>query len=181
MSLSLPEIVVDFPYTSSDCDAPAVSVAPAAAAGAARNAAATAARTTPRTDASRGTRDNLANAADAGRRWRVREPTLECMARTYTLDHFAKGTGANVAPVDEDATPSDESKLNTVPVRSEPRRSARRARTGATSLPPGHVRKKATGELGRVQSVDPKAGTASVLWLRSGAVSTVPLTAISRR
>jgi hypothetical protein len=48
-------------------------------------------------------------------------------------------------------------------------------------LPPGHVRKKATGELGRVQSVDPKAGTATVRWLRSGTVSTVPLAAISRR
>src|SRR5437667_1962027 len=114
VSLSVPEIVVVFPSASSAGGALAVSVAPAAATGAARNAAATAARTAPRTDASRGTRDNLAHTADAGRMWFVREPTLECMARTYTLDHFAKGTGANVAPVDEDAKPSGERKLNTV-------------------------------------------------------------------
>ena len=51
----------------------------------------------------------------------------------------------------------------------------------AGPLPPGHVRKKTTGELGRVQAVDPAAGTATVRWLRNGTVSTVPLTAISRR
>jgi hypothetical protein len=48
-------------------------------------------------------------------------------------------------------------------------------------LPPGHVRKKATGEIGKVRSVDPKAGQAVVHWLKSGQTSTVPLSAISRR
>jgi hypothetical protein len=48
-------------------------------------------------------------------------------------------------------------------------------------LPPGHVRKKATGELGRVRSVDAKAGTVSVHWLKQGRTSTVPLAAVSRR
>jgi len=43
------------------------------------------------------------------------------------------------------------------------------------------VRKKSTGEIGRVRSVDPKAGTASVFWLKHGTTSTVPLSAISRR
>jgi hypothetical protein len=43
------------------------------------------------------------------------------------------------------------------------------------------VRKKATGELGKVQAVDAKAGTATVRWLKGGAVSTVPLSSISRR
>jgi hypothetical protein len=43
------------------------------------------------------------------------------------------------------------------------------------------VRKNATGELGKVLAVDAKAGTATVRWLRSGASSTVPLSAISRR
>jgi hypothetical protein len=50
-----------------------------------------------------------------------------------------------------------------------------------TPLPPGHVRKKSTGELGKVQAVDPKAGTVTVRWLRGGAVSTVPLSSVSRR
>ena len=38
-----------------------------------------------------------------------------------------------------------------------------------------------TGEIGRVQSVDPKAGTATVLWLRQGRTSTVPLAEVTRR
>jgi hypothetical protein len=50
-----------------------------------------------------------------------------------------------------------------------------------TPLPPGHVRKKTTGEIGKVRSVDSKAGTAEVFWLRRGDASTVPLSAISRR
>jgi hypothetical protein len=50
-----------------------------------------------------------------------------------------------------------------------------------TALPEGHVRKKATGEIGKVLSVDPKAGTAVVRWLKRGGASTVPLSAISRR
>ena len=54
-------------------------------------------------------------------------------------------------------------------------------RKTSTPLPPGHVRKKGTGEIGRVQSVDPQAGTARVRWLKGGSVSTVPLTAVSRR
>jgi hypothetical protein len=105
------------------------------------------------------------------------------MAKTYKLEHFTKGTGAAVVPNDDaalDAPARD--KLNTVRLRHEPRKpkSPEPVRT-ATPLPPGHVRKKATGEIGRVQSVDPKAGTATVLWLRQGRSSTVPLTAVSRR
>ena len=34
---------------------------------------------------------------------------------------------------------------------------------------------------GKVQAVDSRAGTATVRWLKSGATSTVPLSAISRR
>ena len=51
----------------------------------------------------------------------------------------------------------------------------------ATELPPGHVRKRTTGEIGRIQAVDARAGTATVLWLKRGSVSTVPLSAVSRR
>jgi hypothetical protein len=54
-------------------------------------------------------------------------------------------------------------------------------RKTSTSLPPGHVRKKGTGEIGQVQAVDPRAGTARVRWLKGGRISTVPLSAVSRR
>lgn len=53
--------------------------------------------------------------------------------------------------------------------------------TTASPLPAGHVRKRATGEIGRIQAVDAKAGTATVFWLKRGALSTVPLSAVSRR
>jgi hypothetical protein len=58
---------------------------------------------------------------------------------------------------------------------------ARERQTASTPLPAGHVRKKGTGEIGRIQSVDAKAGTARVRWLKRGASSTVPLTSITRR
>jgi hypothetical protein len=50
-----------------------------------------------------------------------------------------------------------------------------------TDLPPGHVRKRATGEIGKVEAVDSRAGTARVRWLKRGASSTVRLSEISRR
>jgi hypothetical protein len=50
-----------------------------------------------------------------------------------------------------------------------------------TPLPAGHVRKRATGEIGKVQVVDAKAGTTTVRWLKSGSTSTVPLSSVSRR
>ena len=43
------------------------------------------------------------------------------------------------------------------------------------------MRKKATGELGKVQAIDSKAGTVTVRWLKGGATSTVPLASVSRR
>ena len=104
------------------------------------------------------------------------------MARTYKLDHFTKGTGASVAPVDDAPAPASTRELNSVRLPRE--RRAPRAGGGerrATALAPGHVRKKATGEIGRVKAVDPRAGTAEVLWLKQGRTSTVPLTAITRR
>ena len=105
------------------------------------------------------------------------------MARTYKLDHFTKGTGASVAPVDDAREPGPEPKLNSVRVPRERRKPvARDAEVRrATPLAPGHVRKKATGEIGRVKAVDPRAGTADVHWLKQGRTSTVPLTAITRR
>jgi hypothetical protein len=51
----------------------------------------------------------------------------------------------------------------------------------STALPAGHVRKKSTGEIGRLRSIDSAAGTATVHWLKQGRTSTVPLTDIARR
>ena len=103
------------------------------------------------------------------------------MARTYKLDHFTKGTGATVAPLDDEPQAQPERKLNRVRVPHERRPPARRGERVATALPAGHVRKKATGEIGRVKAVDARAGTAEVHWLKQGRTSTVPITAITRR
>ncbi len=119
------------------------------------------------------------------------------------LDTGTKGTGAQMVPLEKAlAEPKDERAFSP-PTRRLPqakaggsdnaaldgRRKAAGSRSGGSkptdrrvgALPPGHVRKKATGEIGRVQSVDPRSGTANVLWLKQGRASTVPLTAISRR
>jgi hypothetical protein len=61
---------------------------------------------------------------------------------------------------------------------TRPKRSVRKT---STELPPGHVRKRATGEIGKVEAVDSRAGTARVRWLKRGASSTVRLSEISRR
>jgi hypothetical protein len=110
------------------------------------------------------------------------------MAKVWVLDTETKGTGANVVPLEKvqrrpeeraerSPKPSAPRAGRPKPPRSKPPEPERTA----TALPPGHVRKNATGELGKVQAVDAKAGTATVRWLKSGASSTVPLSAISRR
>ena len=105
------------------------------------------------------------------------------MARkTWVLDTDTKGTGANMVPLDK--TLAD--KERTTPARPRRRVPAVRADTAepvrwTSPLPPGHVRKKVTGEIGKLQAIDAKAGTAKVLWLKRGAASTVPISAISRR
>ena len=109
------------------------------------------------------------------------------MARkTWVLETGTKGTGANVVPLEQVATnpPAARPARPRTPARPRPRPPLRRAQEAertSTPLPPGHVRKRATGELGKVQTVDAKAGNATVLWLKRGSVSTVPLSAISRR
>jgi hypothetical protein len=105
------------------------------------------------------------------------------VARTYKLDHFTKGTGASVAPLDDAAEARADPELNRVRLPRERRGPTRRDGGERTSspLPAGHVRKKATGEIGRVKAVDARAGTADVQWLKQGRTSTVPLTAITRR
>jgi hypothetical protein len=108
------------------------------------------------------------------------------MRKTWVLDTETKGTGANVVPLEKVQEKADARPWRAPrPAKSaQPRRAAaapKPVQKTATPLPPGHVRKKTTGEIGKVRSVDPKAGTAEVFWLRRGDASTVALSAISRR
>lgn len=111
--------------------------------------------------------------------------------KTWVLDTDTKGTGANVVPLEKvlkrpEPAPPPRRRARA----AEPRRAERPARRrpaprpverSSTPLPAGHVRKRATGEIGKVQAVDARAGTATVRWLRGGSTSTVPLSSVSRR
>jgi hypothetical protein len=114
------------------------------------------------------------------------------MRKAWVLDTDTKGTGAQMVPLE--AVEERNRKPREAPAaRRREAAPKRRARTAApakprrpaertaTPLAPGQVRKKSTGEIGKVLSVDPKAGTATVRWLKQGRTSTVPLSAISRR
>jgi hypothetical protein len=120
------------------------------------------------------------------------------MRRTWVLDTETKGTGANMVPLEKVQEKADEqprrasrsaksapapraSKASQASERKQAPTSRKPVQRTATPLPPGHVRKKTTGEIGKVRSVDSKAGVAEVYWLRRGDASTVPLSAISRR
>jgi hypothetical protein len=110
------------------------------------------------------------------------------MGKVWVLDTETKGTGANVVPLEKVQRRPEEAPERPVRPAKRPEKAAQRPKRPrpepertATALPPGHVRKKSTGELGKVQAVDAKAGTATVRWLKSGSSSTVPLSAISRR
>lgn len=113
------------------------------------------------------------------------------MAKTWTLDTETKGTGAHVRPLEDVAEkPAETTKEPPTPSRRPgpapaqpplPRRATAPAQVRSTPLGRDQVRKKSTGEIGRVRSVDPKAGTAVVHWLKQGRTSTVPLSAITRR
>jgi hypothetical protein len=112
------------------------------------------------------------------------------MAKTWILDTDTKGTGAQMVPLDKaverksGASEQPRPKRAKQPVDARPvqrRRPKPPVERTVGPLPPGHVRKKTTGELGKLQSVDPKDGTATVRWLRSGTTSSVPLSAITRR
>ena len=115
------------------------------------------------------------------------------MGKTWVLDTETKGTGANMVPLEKVQQKADPQRRAAGTRTRRPsgagEKSANRrarppaepARRTATALPPGHVRKKATGEIGKVRSVDPRAGQAVVHWLKRGQTSTVPLSAISRR
>jgi hypothetical protein len=115
------------------------------------------------------------------------------MGKTWVLDSDTKGTGARMVPLEDvlanpNAEPEPRPRKRAArPPRQAPGERPRAPRgrapveTTATALPPGHVRKKATGELGRVRAVDPGAGTVTVHWLKQNRTSTVPLADVSRR
>jgi hypothetical protein len=115
------------------------------------------------------------------------------MARkTWVLDTETKGTGANMVPLDKvlerpeqtparrrPSPPAEPRRAERTP--PDPVRPSRPVERTATPLPAGHVRKRGTGEIGKVLAVDARAGTTTVRWLKGGATSTVPLAAVSRR
>jgi hypothetical protein len=114
--------------------------------------------------------------------------------RTWVLDTDTKGTGANMVPLEkvlrrpeqpaeEPARPPKAAArpVDGAPAERRERGPGRPAEKIASPLPPGHVRKRSTGEIGKVQAVDARAGTATVHWFKRGSVSTVPLSAVSRR
>jgi hypothetical protein len=113
------------------------------------------------------------------------------MAKVWVLDTETKGTGAEMVPLEKvlerraggpKPAPHPGRRKPERPARqAEPRKPRPQPQQHSTPLPPGHVRKKVTGEIGRVQSIDAKAGTASVFWLRQGRASTVPLASVTRR
>jgi hypothetical protein len=111
--------------------------------------------------------------------------------KTWVLDTETKGTGANVVPLEKVLEKPEPAPARRRPATApEPQPAERRERRRAASrpvektstpLPAGHVRKRATGEIGKVLAVDARAGTTTVRWLRGGATSTVPLSSVSRR
>ena len=116
------------------------------------------------------------------------------MGKTWVLDTDTKGTGARMVPLEDvlakpEVEPEPERRPRgrspepgDRPAPERPRQKRREpVETRATALPPGHVRKKATGELGKVRAVDSAAGTVTVQWLKQGRTSTVPLADVSRR
>ena len=111
--------------------------------------------------------------------------------KTWVLDTETKGTGANMVPLEKvlrkpepapEPAPARRRPAPAVkPKRPERRSEPRPVERSATPLPAGHVPKRATGEIGKVQAVDARAGTVTVRWLKGGATSTVPLSSVSRR
>jgi len=110
------------------------------------------------------------------------------MAKTWILDTDTKGTGARMVPL-EDAlekpqAPARQRRPAPQPRReraAEPRQSKKPVEKRSTPLPAGHVRKKSTGEIGKVKAIDARSGTITVTWLHGGQTSTVPISSVTRK
>ena len=109
------------------------------------------------------------------------------MAKTWVLDSDTKGTGARMVPLDDvlekpkPAAPSPQRAPATARKPAGTTRPKRPVEKRSTPLPPGHVRKKSNGEIGRVKAMDARAGTATVTWLRDGRTSTVQISSVTRK
>lgn len=109
------------------------------------------------------------------------------MAKTWVLDSDTKGTGARMVPLDDVVEKPKPAAPSPPTARSRTRkpvgttRPKRPVEKRSTPLPPGHVRKKSNGEIGRVKAMDARAGTATVTWLRDGRTSTVPISSVTRK
>jgi|SRR5919198_257719 hypothetical protein len=110
------------------------------------------------------------------------------MAKTWVLDTDTKGTGARMVPLEdvvkkpEPQAPARKPLPAAAPRKSPaPPRPKKRVEKRSTPLPPGHVRKKSTGEIGKVKGIDAKAGTITVTWLHGGRTSTVPISSVTRK
>jgi hypothetical protein len=109
------------------------------------------------------------------------------MAKTWVLDSETKGTGARMVPLEDVLEKPKPAASSSPPVRAPARklpaatRPKRPVEKRSTPLPPGHVRKKSNGEIGRVKAMDARAGTATVTWLRDGRTSTVPISSVTRK
>src|SRR5262249_48753807 len=116
------------------------------------------------------------------------------MAKTWVLDTDTKGTGARMVPLDDVLKKPEQDAPKPKPARKHvataappaakpatPIKPKRPVEKRSTPLPPGHVRKKSNGEIGKVKAIDAKAGTATITWLRDGRTSTVQLSSVTRR
>jgi hypothetical protein len=112
------------------------------------------------------------------------------MAKRWVLDTDTKGTGARMVPLEDTLkkpepqapapkpAPAPAKPALQRPVEPKPKKQVVKR---STPLPAGHVRKKSTGEIGKVKAVDPRAGTITVTWLHGGQTSTVPISSVTRK
>jgi hypothetical protein len=108
------------------------------------------------------------------------------MAKRWVLDSGTKGTGARMVPLEDvleqpkPQAPKPRAAPQPPARRVEPRPSKKPVEKRSTPLPAGHVRKKSTGEIGKVKAVDARSGTITVTWLHGGRTSTVPISSVTR-
>jgi hypothetical protein len=110
------------------------------------------------------------------------------MAKTWVLDTDTKGTGARMVPLEDTLKKPEPTAPARKPVPAKPARREpvepkpkKQVEKRSTPLPADHVRKKSTGEIGKVKAIDARAGTITVTWLRGGQTSTVPISSVTRK